>query len=206
MTRRWLAVAVVAWGIPMPASARRVEVAATADRLTEAVLSEDTSQWTVCPGEGCPTAIGALRVGAPAIGLVGTSIQVRGQVHVELAVVGIVDADVMCTVVPVLLDTARVTARGGECRIERITSRIPSFLQGGVIATLEPALGAILAAQLAAADPWDLLASAREGLLAGYAADPALQAPAAAGSVRAIRSVGVREGKPATLVVGIDVD
>lgn len=188
-----------------PAPNRRIEASASAAELIAALLPEGTDQaWTVCDGD-CPPGVGRLDVSDPRLDLKGAAVQARGKVRTEVALVGRVEADVVCVVAPILLDAARVHVQSRGCRIERLGAGISPWLRAGVVAAVEPALAAVLDDQLRRAPPYDLLAGARDGLLAPYAADPALRPPVAARCVDAIRSVGVRDGAPGRLVVGVDV-
>jgi hypothetical protein len=185
------------------APTRRIEASATGAELSAALLPADTPEYLVCAGD-CPPGLGRVGVLAPRLAVHGAVVEARGRVRTELAVVGAVEADVVCAVVPVLLDGARVHVRSRGCRIERL-GNVSTWLRAGVIAVIEPALAVLVEEQLRVSPAYDLLGGARDGLLAPYSADPALRAPQAAGCVQGIGGVTVRDGAPGRLVVAVDV-
>ena len=179
--RQWVAIGLCGIAVPAVSASvpvRRVEAQASSAQLMEALLPpEGERAWDVCTAD-CPTGIGALRVTGPALSMVGATVQARGKVHTDVALIGAVNADVVCTVVPELREGGQVHALGRGCRIERLDAGISSWLRRGVTATLEPALGVLLEQQLQEAPPYDLLTTAREGWLGLYGPDPSLRAPA----------------------------
>jgi hypothetical protein len=192
----WMALGLA---VAADAATRRVEASATAAELSSAVLEMDEA-LVVCSGD-CPPGVGRVSVSAPGLGLAGTAIEVRARVGLDLAVVGHVDGDVACAVLPELREGGRVGALGRGCRLTALSGSWNPWVRAGVVATVETALSAILDEQLRTGD-YDLLSGARDGVLAPYGRDPALAAPKAKTCVQAIRSIGVREQ---AVVVGVDV-
>ena len=201
------AVALGLWAMSAPAAAspRRIEASMDAGQLGELLLPAGTvHEWTICDGD-CPSGVGSLRVVRPALALAAGAVETRGTVLADVAMLGAVEADVVCAVVPALRAGGLVSAEGRGCRIDRLAGGVPFLIRRAVIAKLEPALGVLLDDQLGAADAFDLLASARDGLLAWYTADAAVRAPAASRCVEAIRSLEVRGGDAPVLVATVDV-
>lgn len=187
-----------------PAAPRRVQVSADAAALSSALLPDDLSQdWSVCAAD-CPSGVTSVRISDPAIDFAGAAVRIRGKVRADVAVVGPVAADVTCTAVPELLDAGRVRVGARSCALANLGQGYKPWVQRGLAMTVEPALGALLADQLGRLPPYELLDAAKDGWLAAYNTDAALQAPGSAGCVQAIRGVDVRS-EPAAVVVQVDV-
>ncbi|MEZ4239750.1 MAG: hypothetical protein R3F59_27055 [Myxococcota bacterium] len=183
------------------APVRRVEASAGPAALTAALLPQDGADYTVCEAD-CPVGVSRVVVARPGLDLVGRSVRGRGHVSLDLALVGTVEADVSCSGAPVLLPGGQLTVQPGACTVERLGGGISPWLRGGVTRSVQAALDALVALQVQQAGPYDLLGDARAGLLAPYAADPALAPPAAARCVQGLSSLEVR---PGAVVLGVDV-
>jgi hypothetical protein len=112
---------VVVWALGLgvradAATVRRVEASATGAQLTAALLAEDAAEYLVC-AEDCPPGLGRVSVASPRLDVRGAAVEARGRARTEVAMVGAVEADVVCAFVPELVDAARVRVRSLGCRI-----------------------------------------------------------------------------------------
>lgn len=184
-----------------PAPARRVEASASAAALTKALAAVGVAGQSVC-GDDCPPGLKRVVVGDVALALVPDLVRATGDVQAELALFGTVAANVTCAATPVLAESGALLGQSRGCSVNQLGGNLPAWSRSGASRALSAALSGLLDLKLRQLGEIDLLSAAQTGLLAPFAADPALGAKRASRCVQAVRDVRVANDRA---VVGVDV-